>query len=545
MNFEGKQQSLLTFRVGPVLCCAPSLPVRSIISPPKITHPPGSNSSQPGIFKHGSHIVKVLDLRQKFGIEKSEQTQPGNLIITIFEKESFAFWVDQILDVFDFPSEGWGNLPSAIPRGVFSRTLLLNKKIHLYSEFEKLATINDLGYLKHYIQQLKKQQDVQETEQQQKKITLEATSPVKLDETKHKPVKEVKNLQVVKKDKPTHVEKTTSKTSSLSSIPTSIPVSKNKTPKVEIKKPPIVQPIVTKPTITSTTSTRAGIQSEKHNKKPAVIIGKKPNITKKPSYSPTTEDESSSFGIILLFVFILFSLGAGVYYLFINTADSNSNNKYTQEQTSVISTAPVDYSINEKPILEKRDLDNITSSYDEMNSSSEILIADTVTGKDNKPLNNENKKVIDELITKQNAPDKNENNSIIDYVENTAYRAEIIQQDNDIIITLHQPIAEEKASQEDIAMIPQQPNDNIVNEKVLETPPVNELKKEELAQSLKPEKTINEIIHIVVKGDTLWAIAKKYVNNPFLYPELARLSNIKNPHLIYPGNRVRIRFIKK
>ena len=84
MDFEGKQQSLLTFRVGPVLCCAPSLPVRSIISPPKLTHLPGSDSSQPGIFKHGSHIVKVLDLRKKFGVEKEQQTQPGNLIISIF-----------------------------------------------------------------------------------------------------------------------------------------------------------------------------------------------------------------------------------------------------------------------------------------------------------------------------------------------------------------------------------------------------------------------------------------------------------------------------
>ena len=48
------------------------------------------------------------------------------------------------------------------------------------------------------------------------------------------------------------------------------------------------------------------------------------------------------------------------------------------------------------------------------------------------------------------------------------------------------------------------------------------------------------ITHIIVKGDTLWAIAKRYVKNPYLYPELARLSNIKNPDLIYPGNRVRI-----
>ncbi len=52
-----------------------------------------------------------------------------------------------------------------------------------------------------------------------------------------------------------------------------------------------------------------------------------------------------------------------------------------------------------------------------------------------------------------------------------------------------------------------------------------------------------EIIHIVVKGDTLWHIAKRYVSDPYRYPELARLSHIADPDLIYPGNRVRI--IKK
>jgi len=504
MNFEGKQQSLLTFRVGPVLCCAPSLPVRSIITPPKLTHPPGSDSSQPGIFKHGSHIVKVLDLRQKFGVEQSEQTQPGNLIITIFESGSFAFWVDQILDVFDFTSEVLVNLPSAIPRGVFSRTLLLNKKIHLYSEFENLATINDLGYLKHYIKYLKKQEDVQETEQQQKKTTLEAAASVKSDEIKHNPIKEVKNVQIIKKDKPIHIEKTTSKTSSSSSTPTRIPVSKNKTPKIEIKKTPVVQPIVTKPAITAAASTQTQIKTEKHYKKPAVIVEKKPDVTRQTYSSPISsiekEDEPSSFGIILLLFLFLVSLGAGIYYLFINTI--SSNDKYTKEQTSISAAPPIDYSIKEEiPALEETGLENIASLQDEIESRDETLTSDFAAEKDNKLLK-----------------------------EDTTYRADIVQQDKDITITLRQPISGIKTHQKEIVITPQQPDDNVIGE---------------LEQAIKPEKTINEIIHIVVKGDTLWAIAKKYIHDPFLYPELARLSNIKNPHRIYPGNRVRIRFIKE
>ena len=52
--------------------------------------------------------------------------------------------------------------------------------------------------------------------------------------------------------------------------------------------------------------------------------------------------------------------------------------------------------------------------------------------------------------------------------------------------------------------------------------------------------TISEVVHTVVKGDTLWDIAAKYINDPFRYPELARLSKIKNPDLIYPGDRVKI-----
>ncbi|MDY6978413.1 MAG: LysM peptidoglycan-binding domain-containing protein [Pseudomonadota bacterium] len=49
------------------------------------------------------------------------------------------------------------------------------------------------------------------------------------------------------------------------------------------------------------------------------------------------------------------------------------------------------------------------------------------------------------------------------------------------------------------------------------------------------------ITHVVKKGDTLWDIAEHYVNDPFKYPEIAELSEIENPDLIYPGEIVRIR----
>jgi nucleoid-associated protein YgaU len=44
--------------------------------------------------------------------------------------------------------------------------------------------------------------------------------------------------------------------------------------------------------------------------------------------------------------------------------------------------------------------------------------------------------------------------------------------------------------------------------------------------------------YIVVPGDTLWSIAQRYTDSPWRWPELWGLNRdeIRNPHLIYPGN---------
>ncbi len=55
-----------------------------------------------------------------------------------------------------------------------------------------------------------------------------------------------------------------------------------------------------------------------------------------------------------------------------------------------------------------------------------------------------------------------------------------------------------------------------------------------------PASDAGFFIHEVRRGDTLWRIAKQYLDNPYLYPQLARASDIRNPNLIYPGDRVRI-----
>src|SRR5215470_12530862 len=61
---------------------------------------------------------------------------------------------------------------------------------------------------------------------------------------------------------------------------------------------------------------------------------------------------------------------------------------------------------------------------------------------------------------------------------------------------------------------------------------------EEKGMQIRPD---TPEVYVIVKGDTLWDLSQKFLNNPWYWPKIWSLNAyIENPHWIYPGNKLKI-----
>jgi LysM domain len=86
---------------------------------------------------------------------------------------------------------------------------------------------------------------------------------------------------------------------------------------------------------------------------------------------------------------------------------------------------------------------------------------------------------------------------------------------------------------DDEGAVPAKPPENapVITEQSPRPPPASDIKP---VAGAPDEYTIQ-------KGDTLWDLSQKFLNNPWYWPKIWSLNpGIENPHWIYPGNKLRI-----
>lgn len=609
--------ALLTYRVGPVLCCGPTMPVITITPPPDLTHLPGTNIAEPGIFKHGSYVVSATDLRYRFGVKQENWKNPGQVIVAQHNDLTRGYFVDEIIDVIHFPSTGWGQLPAQLPRGVFSRTLLLNNKIYLYAEFDKLSQLQGSGYLSDYISQLEKldqtQPSLKETTTissavpKSKPITTTKittgiqennTSTISKESTKESIPNEVKksnennipnqnakksstkisDSSIISQTESNNLQDKTSNSNNIKSnkIKSAKPVAETRIVQKQIhsksvdkkitnpspirrKEIPPVTNIDKKPQVSekrlSTSESTIESQSKSTNNLNSKVTRSTKNLHDHSPIPLGKEDESSRsyMGSFTFLFIIIISIVGGYFFLtekqkvtptpilskeINHESESPNDNKYLYSPTNKNSSSDTNLNVSKQYSAN----DILSNSTPGIDTTTKHQIAD-----------------VDSESSTEPKTQPSTESSTIATESNTQYHASIKESNNTITIELDGPLPPQlnnsDTAKEDIDItlngnstsVSGEPQilidkNEILSETLSNTSSVIDMVdiKENKSKSKTTLNTSMEIVHIIVKGDTLWAIAKRYLLNPFRYPELAKLSKIKNPDLIYPGNRVRI-----
>ena len=668
-----ENNALLLFRVGPVLCCVPSMPVTTIITPPKLTCPPGTSVERPGIFRHANKIATAFDLRYKFGVPEDNWCQNHRVIIADLDKKYLGFVVDEIKEILTFPTTGWGPLPVKLPKGVFSKTLIINNKIYLYADLANLLKISKSGYLKHYIEALLAEEEKaaekiavnsQDTNNLSKNTsnksnqlennnkasqlhTESITSAKSTDvsqefkiksNTEKESYKEHEHLVIqnkMDKEDESKTEKesintqaqenTLGKNNVTSPITTPTNVhninkskliekettrkSKNieastiESSEINLSK---IDPIKHS-TIKNKTETNKLNQSKKHNDLIKIKSNTKSSTTSKyNNYSNISVDknnDSSNNSMLAMFMSILvISLFIGGYFLW-NSLEPKSKIKQTSNSNNTASSKSHVSTYQEDVLPSEEDRNNVLVNHgnelinihnepvdsintDSPSESTQYKTEDTEAADLASNQNNVDDIVKNnELTSVEDISTTNSTNDSETEVNNGEYHASIQRDSEGITITIDSPDGEsvlkeptqdqghdynsqqaelaggghattpiEKAQGDTVQpdQTTQHASDTIStsfnSEEDLQTQAAD-VDTSGSSDTSKTNPTITQtnksiiqqdINHIVVKGDTLWYISKLYLHNPYRYPELAKLSKIKNPDLIYPGDRVRI-----
>ncbi len=544
MDKEQETNALLTFLVGPYHFCAPAADVETIISVPAIRAIPFGASSLAGITLYRNQTAIVISMRRKLGLEEQHDKKAGQLILTRLNSGLTAFWVDEALDLISPAGLKWHTLPPHFA-GMSINQFITKKddnKIFLYTPFELIYGMDDSN------SQIKTLDTITDTSDQRPSEDDEQPfAPTFISQDEKQLLQEdnsKKDLAETSAGKDRSPGPTKQKSSSPAPPPSSQKITTQKVhndQKQEIKK-----------------------ENKKETKNNSVPIDQPPpgkQSCKRQDQKIEHKQQTASPQKIILIGAILSAL-----LLFIIiwrhqpiTPTKEITSKKSRAPTMATSPAaiPGDLPIDTKNAPGRK----IPPQAADKKPARGPVTTKRPSQKSNQEETDRGETKADKKIVKVKSNDfrpafegpqrtKAQQTTTNEILGPNANKKILMVENDKFTLTIERPQgtkAEQTAANEILEAntdkeILIEENDKFTP--ATEGPPGAKAKQRTVNENfvkptMKRDRPV-EVRHIVVKGDTLWHIAKRYLGNPLKYPKLAELSRINDPDLIYPGDIIHI-----
>ncbi len=490
MDDTQHDSSLLTFRVGPYRLCVRADDVDSIITMPAIAGLPLASKSIEGIFEYRDRVAVVISLRRKFGLEDPEDPQSGQLIVTYIGETLSAFRVDEVFDIIPAAGLSWNRLPAFSDSNAFDTYFIHEDSIILHTSFALLNDMPDaeqplvLPGITDQVPATVSEPDIDE-------------APVGGDDA----LPENKETGTLAQQ-PGHGD---------------IAAGEVKAGSAEAGAPAeSLVPVVVSSDYDSTPApyvpqAYAEPHAPREENHEAVRVSSSSRVTKRK-------------GVLLaVAACVAVLIAAGVFFWIPNGGES----PVLLPEKSV-DIAQLDHERLEQPVPLPTEQGRTAMRAEPPLPETEVPLVTQHT-----PPESDVVVMVktDDFVLTVERPQKSRSVPEENTVEQSVRKHVQSSVKGTHTLAPETPAAQEPVTAEQVAV--QDPP--ALQQDLHQEPPVT--------QPAQTGITKEEIVHIVVKGDTLWDIAETFLGDPFTYPKLAELSRIKDPDLIYPGDIVRI--IKK
>ena len=501
------RSSLLIYRAGPFHLCSPLTDVESIVELPSYRSVPFTSYSTLGVINHRDRVVQVVSMRRKFGLQDAPGPTEGQLILAPLVCGLTGFLVDRVLDIAAFQSDQLIKAPSLTEVAAFDRFYPYHDQLSVYIDLEQVFHLPDPDPLiltdidsksgSHTESGTNVDPDFPESPVPAAQIARSSSSePVKVKKMAPIPIVHSDNTadtiepEVTETGKNCRSDEPEMKKNSCDQQ-FSVEATGHRPAKSQAR-PPLKG-------IAAFDNCAVNSCNPKTLRNAGAVVIRRSFDLEGTDRQPITYRLLTAILCLLLMPLIIIWCWP--------------------------SMRPVDLEIREADVIPQTSVMRMVSD-DSTGTSGSVAVADTEA---EMAVRDSGRKKYDTepVVAVRDSGRKNDDAEFVSATETMEQtvppKAPIFKiETGSFRLTIERP--DKKPGQAGSIY------------------PASESSK--LEQTYSPSGGNRQMVtHMVVRGDTLWDIAQTYMGDPFRYPELAKLSRIRDPDWIYPGDVVRI--IKK